>query len=148
MEPAPPMTAPAHVLPDAGTLTFLFTDVEGSTALWEQHEVTMRAVTARHDAMLDALITRHGARGYASVGKATPSSRCSRGPIRRWPPHSPSLARYRLSPALVAHLAGLGGIPPWRVRAGRGPAGAGPAAPPPGALSLGLRSENSPRQRP
>jgi class 3 adenylate cyclase len=43
-----------------GTVTFLFTDVEGSTALWERHEALMRAVTARHDALLDALITQHG----------------------------------------------------------------------------------------
>lgn len=25
-----------------GTVTFLFTDVEGSTRLWEQHPATMR----------------------------------------------------------------------------------------------------------
>jgi class 3 adenylate cyclase len=43
-----------------GTVTFLFTDVEGSTALWERHEALMRAVAARHDALLDALITAHG----------------------------------------------------------------------------------------
>jgi class 3 adenylate cyclase len=54
---APPPTKP---LPATGAMTFLFTDVEGSTPLWEQHEVTMRAVTARHDALLDAVITAHG----------------------------------------------------------------------------------------
>ena len=43
-----------------GTLTFLFTDVEGSTPLWEHHEATMRAATARHDALLDAIITAQG----------------------------------------------------------------------------------------
>jgi predicted ATPase/class 3 adenylate cyclase len=43
-----------------GTLTFLFTDVEGSTPLWERHEATMRAVTARHDALLDSIITQCG----------------------------------------------------------------------------------------
>jgi predicted ATPase/transcriptional regulator with XRE-family HTH domain len=49
--PAPP--------PPAGTLTFLLTDVEGSTALWEQHEALMRAVLARLDALLDELLVRH-----------------------------------------------------------------------------------------
>jgi predicted ATPase/class 3 adenylate cyclase len=59
MDPAPPTTAPARALPEAGTLTFLFTDVDRSTPLWERHEATMRAVTARHDALLDAIIVAH-----------------------------------------------------------------------------------------
>jgi class 3 adenylate cyclase len=47
----------------SATLTFLMTDVEGSTPLWERHETIMRAVTARHDALLDAIISQHsGAR--------------------------------------------------------------------------------------
>jgi class 3 adenylate cyclase len=49
-----------RALPDAGTLTFLFTDVEGSTPLWERHEATMRDVTARHDSLLDAVIIANG----------------------------------------------------------------------------------------
>ena len=32
--------------------TFLFTDVEGSTRLWEQHPAAMRLALARHDALL------------------------------------------------------------------------------------------------
>jgi len=35
-----------------GTLTFLFTDIEGSTRLWEQHPEAMQAALARHDAIL------------------------------------------------------------------------------------------------
>jgi hypothetical protein len=34
-----------------GTVTFLFTDVEGRTRLWEQHPAAMRAAPARHDDM-------------------------------------------------------------------------------------------------
>jgi class 3 adenylate cyclase len=35
-----------------GTLTFLFTDVEGSTRLWKAHRGALRQVLARHDALL------------------------------------------------------------------------------------------------
>src|SRR5689334_14019761 len=35
-----------------GTVTFLFTDVEGSTTLWEQRAVAMRAALERHDRLL------------------------------------------------------------------------------------------------
>ncbi len=35
-----------------GTITFLFTDVEGSTRLGEAYPQAMRAVMARHDALL------------------------------------------------------------------------------------------------
>ena len=41
---APPGPAPQ-------TLTFLFTDLEGSTRLWERHPVAMRSALARHDAL-------------------------------------------------------------------------------------------------
>jgi predicted ATPase/class 3 adenylate cyclase len=42
-----------------GTLTFLFTDVEGSTRLWEQHPRAMRSVMARHDALLTTVFEQH-----------------------------------------------------------------------------------------
>jgi predicted ATPase/class 3 adenylate cyclase len=35
-----------------GTVTFLFTDLEGSTRLWEEHPEAMRAALARHDDIL------------------------------------------------------------------------------------------------
>jgi class 3 adenylate cyclase len=37
-------------MPDlpSGTVTFLFTDIEGSTALWERDRVAMAAAVARH----------------------------------------------------------------------------------------------------
>jgi Adenylate and Guanylate cyclase catalytic domain len=34
-----------------GTVTFLFTDIEGSTRLWEQHPEAMRLALARHDVL-------------------------------------------------------------------------------------------------
>src|SRR4051812_37263262 len=45
-------------LPD-GTVTFLLTDVEGSTALWEQAPEAMRHALKRHDRIFEAVVTRH-----------------------------------------------------------------------------------------
>ena len=42
-----------------GTVTFLLTDVEGSTALWEQAPEPMRAALARHDALFEAAVAEH-----------------------------------------------------------------------------------------
>ena len=45
----------------SGTVTFLFTDLEGSTRLWEQHPAAMRPALERHDALLrDAVEQHHG----------------------------------------------------------------------------------------
>jgi len=54
----------------SGTLTFLFTDIEGSTRLWEQYPQTMPAALARHDALLRALITAHRGHVFKTVGDA------------------------------------------------------------------------------
>src|SRR5262249_38180638 len=48
----------------------LFTDIEGSTKLWEQHPEAMRLALARHDALLRAAIeASHGA-VFKTVGDA------------------------------------------------------------------------------
>jgi predicted ATPase/class 3 adenylate cyclase len=52
----------------AGTLTFLFTDIEDSTALWEQFPRSMPDVLARHDAMVQREIYRHGGVVFAAEG--------------------------------------------------------------------------------
>ena len=41
----------------SGTVTFLFTDLEDSTRLWEQHPDAMRVALARHDALVAAAIS-------------------------------------------------------------------------------------------
>ncbi len=41
------------------TLTFMFTDIEGSTQLWEQHTEEMQAALARHDHLLQEAIAAH-----------------------------------------------------------------------------------------
>jgi predicted ATPase/class 3 adenylate cyclase len=43
-----------------GTVTFLFTDVGGSTRLWEQHPAAMRAATGRHDALVEEKVEGNG----------------------------------------------------------------------------------------
>jgi len=46
----------------SGTVTFLFTDIEGSTRLWEEHPDAMREALARHDDLVRETIESHG--GY------------------------------------------------------------------------------------
>ena len=44
-----------------GTLTFLFTDIEGSTQLWEQYPEAMKTALAKHDSILkEAVETNNG----------------------------------------------------------------------------------------
>jgi len=63
--------ADAVQLPTAlptGTATFLFTDIEGSTQLWEQHAQAMRAALARHDMLLRQAVSAHGGVVFKTVG--------------------------------------------------------------------------------
>jgi TolB-like protein/class 3 adenylate cyclase/Flp pilus assembly protein TadD len=53
--------APTATMP-SGTVTFLFTDIEGSTRLWEEYADLMRVALARHDVLLREAIGKH--RGY------------------------------------------------------------------------------------
>ena len=53
-----------------GTVTFLFTDIEGSTKLWEQSPESMRGALARHDAILREAIEGHGGFVFKTVGDA------------------------------------------------------------------------------
>ena len=59
-------------MPDlpSGTVTFLFTDIEGSTALWERDRAAMAAAVERHLALLDAAIQNHGGVHFKTVGDA------------------------------------------------------------------------------
>ena len=43
-----------------GTVTFLFTDIEGSTARWERDRTAMAGAVARHFTLLDAAIAARG----------------------------------------------------------------------------------------
>ena len=46
----------------SGTVTFLFTDLEGSTRLWQEYPDAMRGALARHDAIVGEAIEGHN--GY------------------------------------------------------------------------------------
>src|SRR5438093_225428 len=59
--------SPMPELP-SGTVTFLFTDIEGSTQLWEQHPDAMRLALARHDAFLRAAIETNRGVVFKTVG--------------------------------------------------------------------------------
>jgi class 3 adenylate cyclase len=55
-----------------GTVTFLFTDIEGSTKLWEQYFDAMRDALARYDTLLRHAMEAH--RGHSSRRSGTPST--------------------------------------------------------------------------
>ena len=48
--------------------TFLFTDIEGSTRLWEQEPERMRPAMARHDALAREAVERHGGHVVKKTG--------------------------------------------------------------------------------
>src|SRR4051812_47818506 len=43
-----------------GTVTYLFTDIEGSTQLWERHPDQAREALVRHDQIIEDTVGRHG----------------------------------------------------------------------------------------
>ena len=56
--------------PPIGIVTFLFTDVEGSTRLWETDPRAMSSALARHDALLYAAIADAGGTVFKTAGDA------------------------------------------------------------------------------
>ena len=56
--------------PPTGTVTFLFTDIEGSTRLWEQDSSAMQVALARHDELLRTAIESNGGHVFKTVGDA------------------------------------------------------------------------------
>jgi len=44
----------------SGTVTLLFTDLEGSTRLWEEHHAVMVEVLARHDVIVRGAVEDSG----------------------------------------------------------------------------------------
>jgi len=66
-EPSAPPAPPE--LP-TGTVTFLFTDLEGSTAAQQAHPAAYRAAVRRHHALLQGAVEGHGGAVFETVGDA------------------------------------------------------------------------------
>jgi len=54
----------------SGTVTFLFTDIEGSTRLWDEQPKSMGSALARHDELLRAAIEDHDGYVFKTIGDA------------------------------------------------------------------------------
>jgi len=54
----------------SGTVTLLFTDIEGSTQHWEQQRAAMPEALRRHDELLRTAIEAHGGYVFKTVGDA------------------------------------------------------------------------------
>src|SRR5687768_6779612 len=62
-----------HDLP-SGNVIVLFTDIEGSTALWERDQAVVAIAVARHLTLLRAATKRHGGGLCKVVGDAVQAS--------------------------------------------------------------------------
>jgi len=58
------------IAPPTGTVTFLFTDIEGSTRLWQAGRLAMEAALARHHALLQQAIGAQAGYVFQIVGDA------------------------------------------------------------------------------
>lgn len=56
--------------PPTGTVSFVFTDIEGSATLWERRPDAMKLALARHDAALREVISAHSGFIFKTVGDA------------------------------------------------------------------------------
>jgi class 3 adenylate cyclase len=91
----------------SGVVTFLFTDIEGSTRRWETDAEGMRAALAAHDEVLGKAIETHGGWLFKHTGDgvcaafASPSyavdARTAIPHLAGWPAPT-RLPRHRFSP--------------------------------------------------
>ena len=63
----------------SGTVTFLFSDVEGSTQLLERHGAAMGGALARHHEVFEQVVERHGGAIFETVGDAVYAAFSSAG---------------------------------------------------------------------
>ena len=70
MSSADPSSTPATSALPSGTVTFAFTDIEGSTQRWERDGAAMQAAVRRHDALIRAAIAEHGGYVFKTIGDA------------------------------------------------------------------------------
>jgi len=92
-----------------GTVTFLFTDIEGSTRLWQESSAAMQVAVARHDELLRSAIEGHdgvvfstSGDGMAAAFQAASSAVAGALEAQRnlreeeWPPEAPIRVRMGL----------------------------------------------------
>src|SRR5262245_61371057 len=70
LAPAVPRASAAAASLPSGTVTFLFTDIEGSTRLWDQHPRAMQLALAQHHALLREAIETHSGQVFQIIGDA------------------------------------------------------------------------------
>jgi len=93
----------------SGTVTFLFTDIEGSTRLWETQREAMTEALPRHDALLRQCIESRGGHifktagdafcaAFATAASAVEAALAAQRSLRaeRWPEDAPIRARMAL----------------------------------------------------
>ena len=95
--------------PAGATITFLFTDIEGSTRHWEANPEAMRQALARHDTLLRDVLERSGGRVFKTTGDgfcaafatpapATEAALAAQGAlIRQAVAHPPPALRVRIA---------------------------------------------------
>ncbi len=104
------MVKASREAPPTGTVTFLFTDIEGSTPLWEQRPEAMARSLAHHNTVLQAAIEAHGGIVFKTVGDAFCAAFAT--------PHQAVAAAVAAQRALQAPSEAWGGTGPLRVRMG------------------------------
>ncbi|MDQ6824479.1 MAG: adenylate/guanylate cyclase domain-containing protein, partial [Candidatus Eremiobacteraeota bacterium] len=70
MSAAPDSTSVAPRRLPSGSVTFAFTDIEGSTMRWERDSAAMQEALRRHDALMRSAIVEHGGYVFKTVGDA------------------------------------------------------------------------------
>lgn len=92
----------------SGTVTFLFTDIEGSTPLYQQYPEAIRDALARHHALLHDAIAAHEGRVFQIIGDAFCVAFAS----------APHALRAALDAQRALHQSSWGETGPLRVRMG------------------------------
>jgi len=83
--PAASPAGPDEAELPAGTVTFLLTDIDGSTRLWEVVPEAMEVALERHNRLLTGVIEDHGGVVVTSARSPTPPASPNRPPISRRP---------------------------------------------------------------
>ena len=65
--------------PPSGTVTFMLTDLEGSTRMWEEDPQAMRAAMVRHDELLEKAIASHRGFVFSRMGDGMATSFATAG---------------------------------------------------------------------